>query len=71
MIENQRLIRKRFKKIKRTRSSWLNCVLRDGEAVYWDSNSDVQNANRLGRKSPVQAILGSKGTTEVINRLQI
>ena len=54
-----------------TRSSWLNCALRDDEAVYWVSISDVQIANRLGKKSPVQAILKSKDTTEAISRLRI
>ena len=28
---------KEFKKCKNTRSSWLNCALRDDEAVYWFS----------------------------------
>ena len=26
---------KKFKRLKLTRSSWLNCALRDDEAVYW------------------------------------
>ena len=32
----------------KTRSSWLNCALRDDEAVYWVSNTDTMEAVAVG-----------------------
>ena len=33
---------KTIKKKQKTRSSWLNCVLRDDEAVYWVSTGHYE-----------------------------